>query len=221
MLDIPQHQSHHALNVVDIDEKLKSTNLHHCPVQIIELVECPPPPRRIVDFSHAASSAYSSSSCSYTSSEDEEELECSSYCSSEDPLEAQSPQLLCEKQGSSQFSSDTYSLRMKRILSWRKNFSTQLGSTLSEPSLSSSLKRKISSYCGDDYDEDDVVSQSSKRSRSHSSEGESCSSSSLGSVSCPACDAFFDDLQSLRQHGRDAQAGANEACITAVDYAFE
>ncbi|KAG7093330.1 hypothetical protein E1B28_007010 [Marasmius oreades] len=211
MLDLPQYQTHHDLNVVDIDEKLKSTNLYHHPVQVIELVECTAPPRRIADYSYASSS--------YTSSDDDEELECSSYCSSEDPLEATSPHVLCDKQGVPQFSSDTYSLRMKRILSWRKNFSSHLGSTLSEPSLSSSLKRKISSYCGDDYGEDDVVSQSSKRSRSHSSEGSS--SSSLGSVSCPACDTFFDDLQSLRQHGREAQAGANEACITAVDYAFE
>lgn len=66
------------------------------------------------------------------------------------------------------------------------------------------------------------MSHTSKRSRSQaSSQGEGSSSSSLGAHSCPACDASFDSLLSLRQHGRDALAGAKEACCVAVEYAFE
>ncbi|KAK7033935.1 hypothetical protein VNI00_012560 [Paramarasmius palmivorus] len=221
MLDIPTRPFANAFTVVDdVDNKVASTNLYHHTVQIIELVECPAPPRpSIINNDSDASSSYASSS--YTSSEDEEdeeEVECSSYCSSEDEL-AGSPQPLYSE-STTTYAYDTYSIRMKRILSWRKNFDAQMGSTLSEPSLSSPLKRKLSTH-GEDSD-DDVMSQTSKRSRSHSSQGDSSSSSSsLGSLSCPACDAFFEDSQSLRQHGRDALAGANEACFTAVDYAFE
>ncbi|KAF4593346.1 hypothetical protein EYR38_009060 [Pleurotus pulmonarius] len=106
---------------------------------------------------------------------------------------------------------DTYSIRMKRILAWREDFSSQMSATLYDPSLSSPLKRKMN------IDDDDLASQSSKRSRSLHSD--SSSSRSLGEHSCPACDASFDSRQSFRQHGRDSQA--NEACCVAVDYAFE
>lgn len=95
-------------------------------VQIIQLVEGPPPPRRpIIDLYE--SSSYTSSS---SSSSEEDEESCSSYCSSEDPLEQlplnaediDKPCLIA--------SPDTYSLRMKRILAWRENFSSQLSATI-------------------------------------------------------------------------------------------
>ncbi|ESK93190.1 hypothetical protein Moror_14650 [Moniliophthora roreri MCA 2997] len=220
MLDIPSRPLTTAFAVVnDVDSKVNSTDLYRHTVQIIELVECPAPPRRIFNNDTCyASTSYVSSSYTSSASEDdnEEEVECSSYCSSEEDLEA-SPQPLYDEDtttSTTTYGYDIYSLRMKRILSWRKNFSAQMGSTLSEPSLSSPLKRKLSTHV-EDPDGD-------LRSRSHSSQGDSSSnSSSLGSLSCPACDAFFEDSQSLRQHGRDALAGANEACFTAVDYAFE
>ncbi|KAJ8509501.1 hypothetical protein ONZ45_g8338 [Pleurotus djamor] len=175
-------------------------------VQIIQLVEAQPPPRTEVS-SYPESSEYYSSSSSSSSLDDDSD--CESYCSSAPPSEEQQE----SSAGSyySDVSPDTYALRMKRIFAWREDFNSHMSSTLCDPSLSSPLKRKIDS---DDCDE--LASQSSKRSRrSHSD----ASSGSLGEHSCPACDASFETKQSLRQHGRDAQA--NEACCVAVDYAFE
>jgi len=180
-------------------------------VQIIQLVEGPPPPRRAVIKLNPSSYASSSSQSSEEYSEDEEEESiCSSYCSSVDPVPPTGQPVIAL----SEPSPETYALRMKRILAWRENFSSQLSATLVEPSLSSTLKRKL--QCDDKDRESDVMSRSSKRSRS--SQGGS-SASSLGDHSCPACDACFDSRQDLRLHGR--QAGANEACFVAVEYAFE
>ncbi|TFK20241.1 hypothetical protein FA15DRAFT_682633 [Coprinopsis marcescibilis] len=182
-------------------------------LQIIQLVEEPaPPPRKLSAGSSIASdsaSSYWSSDCSESAMEDEDEEEeqsCSSYCSSDLAPEQPPTERV-------QSSTDTYSLRLKRILAWREDFYAHADALLSESSLPS-LKRKFQ------VDEDDNVSHSSKRSRSQaSSQGES-SVSSLGMHSCPACDAFFDTQQSLRQHGLDAKAN-NEACSAAVEYEFE
>ncbi|KAF8074631.1 hypothetical protein FPV67DRAFT_589787 [Lyophyllum atratum] len=184
-------------------------------VQIIQLVEGPPPaPRNItsvINDSYASTSAYSSS-CSSSSSD--EESACSSYCSSDLPPEQTDSPLVDQESGALQpeLSTETYSTT-KRILAWRQNFSAHLSATASEVSLSSTLKRKISlEECHD------TLSRSSKRSRSQASQG--CASViSLGAHSCPACDASFTTRQSLRQHGRHAKA--NEACCVAVEYAFE
>lgn len=54
--------------------------------------------------------------------EEEEEEVCESYCSSEEEEIPQDPRTS---------STDTYSLRMKRILAWRENFSAHLSATLS------------------------------------------------------------------------------------------
>ncbi|KAF5362025.1 hypothetical protein D9756_002744 [Leucocoprinus leucothites] len=193
---VQQHQQHHT-------------------VQIIQLVEGPPPPPRNIASAFAASSSSYVSSSTYSESWDDEQEEecegdeeeeevCESYCSSE----AAEDLNYCDQRSSA---TDTYSLRMKRILAWRENFSAQISATLSEPTLPSSLKRKLS------LDDDDIASQSSKRSRSSTTAPSSVSS--LGLHSCPACDASFDTEQSLRQHGNDAMA--NEACSVAVEYAFE
>ncbi|EEB91267.1 hypothetical protein MPER_10403, partial [Moniliophthora perniciosa FA553] len=162
MLDIPTRSLSNAFAAVvdDVDSKVNSANLYHHSVQIIELVECPAPPRRIInnDCSYASTSYVSSSYTSSASEDDEEaeeEVECSSYCSSEEDLQA-SPQPLYDEDTTTSTTTcayDTYSLRMKRILSWRKNFSAQMGSTLSEPSLSSPLKRKLSTHV-EDLDDD-------------------------------------------------------------------
>lgn len=227
MLDLPHTMAvfaSSAFTVDDVDAKFNATHLDGKPqaVQIIQLVECSPPPRRII-----SESLYSSSASSSYYSEEEEQSECSSYCSSlesepEPEAEQPSPELVYT-------APSTYNLRMKRILAWRQDFSSHLSATLSnehDSSISHSLKRKMAAH-------DDVLSHTSKRSRSQSSRAQAasnCSSSraeaasscsSLGALSCPACDASFDTRQDLRQHGHDARVGANEACFVAVDYAFE
>ncbi|EDR05251.1 uncharacterized protein LACBIDRAFT_303561 [Laccaria bicolor S238N-H82] len=188
-------------------------------VQVIELVEGPPPPPRRITSVINDSSVAASSSCDDSSSEDSasqlstEEPSCSSYCSSDIPPEhLESSQ--SHEQTRAESSTETYSVRMKRILAWRENFSSSIGATFSEPHLPSSLKRKLA--C--DEEDDDNVSHTSKRSRSQASQG-AASAVSLGMHSCPACDASFFTQQSLRQHGLDAKA--NEACSVAVEYAFE
>ncbi|KAJ7588255.1 hypothetical protein C8J56DRAFT_941231 [Mycena floridula] len=209
---------HHVDKAMLDDSKRNSSSLfirQPYTVQIIQLVEGPPPPPRrpILDLNESFS-LDSSSQCS-SSSEEESEAS-SSYCSSEGP--AEDAALDKEQAFQPEASPDTYSLRMKRILAWRENFSAHLGATMSEPSLSSTLKRKL--QCDEDAAESDVSSRSSKRSRSQaSSQCEDSAESSLGDHSCPACDACFDSEQSLRRHGLDA--GANEACFVAVEYAFE
>ncbi|EAU89976.2 hypothetical protein CC1G_05892 [Coprinopsis cinerea okayama7 len=199
-------------------------------LQIIQLTEEPaPPPRKISSYSSSmassssqsywSSSAYTSSACSDDDDdEDEDDEDCSSYCSSDLPPEDCDMAADDDSRPSSSVASpDTYSLRMKRILAWREDFYAQIGASLSETSLPS-LKRKLEV----DQDEEDSISQSSKRSRSDSSNYSRTSTSvtSLGMHSCPACDAFFDTQQSLRQHGLDAKAD-NEACSAAVEYEFE
>jgi len=191
-------------------------------VQIIQLTEGPPPsPRHIASGSAASSYDYLTEDSQSSDGDDEdEESVCTSYCSSDLPPE-QHKSPLCNDESIAVrpgLSSQTYSTPLKRILAWRENFSSQLSDTLSDHSFSSSLKRKI--FIGNDDDQDDDnVSHSSKRSRSQTSMGEG-SVVSLDMHSCPACDASFPTPQSLRQHGRDAEA-TNEACSVAVEYAFE
>lgn len=138
MLDFPQTMtmfspsfSRSIDTVDDVDAKFNATHLYyHKPdtVQIIQLVECSPPPRRIVsaESSYASSSYASSSDCS----EETDESECSSYCSSVEPSVVQdcSPQLLHDEPTES---SEAYSVRMKRILAWREDFCSHLSTTLS------------------------------------------------------------------------------------------
>lgn len=109
-------------------------------VQIIQLVEGPPPTPRHISSVINDSSASSTSSDAYSSeysescpSQEDEESVCSSYCSSDSPSEQ--PDLPhCEEGSSSskpESSSESYTLRMKRIMAWRENFSTHLSATLS------------------------------------------------------------------------------------------
>jgi hypothetical protein len=99
-------------------------------VQIIQLVEGPPPPPRNLasafdeSSSHVSSSAFSEDWDDDDDAQEEEQEEevCESYCSSEE-------QEAARDQPTS--TSDTYSLRMKRILAWRENFSAHLSAMLS------------------------------------------------------------------------------------------
>ena len=80
-------------------------------LQIIQLVEGPPPPKLSAPDSSRASS----------DDDDDDESSCESYCSSAQGGDAD----LCAR------STDSYVLRMKRILAWRDNFSVQMSTTLS------------------------------------------------------------------------------------------
>lgn len=79
-------------------------------IQIIQLVEGPPPPPRPIESVIQTSSAGSSSASSCPTSSDED---CSSYCSSVITPDHSAPV---------QWTDDTYSTRMKRVHAWRDGF---------------------------------------------------------------------------------------------------
>lgn len=124
--------------IVDVHPKLSSPHLYYRQphtVQIIQLVECDAPPPRlgspINDSSASSSSSNDYSSDDSESLEDDEESACSSYCSSDLPPEETDAAESEHKQAyRAEASTETYSIRMKRILAWRENFSAQLSATL-------------------------------------------------------------------------------------------
>jgi len=145
-------------------EKLNPAHLYVCKphtIQIIQLVEGPPPPPRPISSAIESSSAGSSSGSSYPSTSDSEDDDCSSYCSSyvthPDPSQDKEPAV---------YTDDTYHVRMKRIHDWRdKSLKatsslpgtslTRLQSTvpLTRPpieSRTSPLKRKLNQNQTDD-----------------------------------------------------------------------
>ncbi|KAF9525932.1 hypothetical protein CPB83DRAFT_896545 [Crepidotus variabilis] len=240
MLDIHQMPQHHYQNSM-----ISKQNFYCGQPQVIQLEEVsPPPPRQISSVIDSASSSYwtedededeeSESAMDEgndeESGEQEEEVACSSYCSSEGeeatPTKAVLPR------------SDSFQRCMKRILSWRERAAP-------EKSVGSSCKRKLPDYDESLTTYTDSDCHTSKRSRSSSSTSSSTASfsssfqsrlidaalaqrrfsntSSITSAElemhpCPACDAFFPTLTSLRAHGSGT---GNEACCVAVDYAFE
>jgi len=203
---------------LDIDHpKVNPAHLYLRTVQIIQLVEGPPPPRRITSTIDNTSSSSSDCESSSSSSDSDSASLCSSYCSSDLPpehLSSETSQALhsADANGSDD---ETFSVRMKRILAWRENFASTMGTTTcSGNDLSLALKRK-----SDEHGNDDAHSHSSKRSRSQKSSQAGLCGTTLDAHSCPACDAFFPSRQRLRQHGLDA--GSNGACSVAVEYAFE
>ncbi|PPQ85239.1 hypothetical protein CVT25_010012 [Psilocybe cyanescens] len=256
MLDILPQISANLFQHHDAQEnKITNGNLYLCqPHTVIQLVEVsPPPPRRIssvINSSSAASSSYSSSSTSSSFDDEDEEMDqdddeeeeiCSSYCSSDDFSPEELEKSSCSAVLSSLPSSDSHSVRMKRILMWREL--SESPSSVSGAShfirlsndpccsfihytlieSSSSLKRKVEEIDEMLMDNSDNVSHTSKRSRSHGSSvsSHSISSAELNMHPCPACDAFFPTLQSLRQHGQRDAPQTSEACCVAVEYAFE
>lgn len=122
MFDQPLLIAHNYVPQDKFDDHLVYFQQQHT-VQIIQLVEAPAPPQRTlgsaIDSSYGSSSSYSESSS--LASEEEEDVVCESYCSSDDQ----------EAQDTRSCTPDTYSLRMKRILSWRENFSAHLSAALS------------------------------------------------------------------------------------------
>ncbi|KAH8116254.1 hypothetical protein DFH11DRAFT_1198065 [Phellopilus nigrolimitatus] len=185
-------------------------------IEIIELVEVPPPTRRerisVPGSSSAASSSYTSSSGS-DESDGESGLE--SYCSSEDGNEKDRSSS-SEEEAEPPRIDTSYHARMRRIEQWRSAYAKAVGTELA-PSPSRS-KRKY----GSNDEEDDTRSRSSKRSRQVSSSGStstSISASARSVHSCSACDACFPDRRSLHRHGFSPRT--NEACRAAVEYDFE
>ncbi|KAI0700145.1 hypothetical protein C8T65DRAFT_580553 [Cerioporus squamosus] len=196
-------------------------------VEVIQLIEVPPPPPRSHPYTSTLDSdSFASSSCESSDDDSEEdESVCSSYCSSEENLDAhQAPTY-----------DDTYKTRLNRVLAWRDGFAKATAhllyaddavlpappSSLVSSSPASSLKRKAD----DDADlssDDDMSSHSSKRSRSLPPDEPirpfAFQQRRLSAHSCSACDACFNTIQSLRQHGKE---GPNDACREAVEYGFE
>lgn len=122
--------------IVDDHPKLSSPHLYYRQphtVQIIQLVECDAPPPRLgspINDSSASSSS-SNDDSSTDSLEDDEESACSSYCSSDlPPEETDAAESELKQTYRAEASTETYSIRMKRILAWRENFSAQLSATL-------------------------------------------------------------------------------------------
>ncbi|KAG1817147.1 uncharacterized protein BJ212DRAFT_1351250 [Suillus subaureus] len=173
----------------------------HDAIQIIQLVEASPPPRRDIESS---SYGFSSGSSYPSTSDSEDEEDCSSYCSSfvTPPHPSQDREPVA-------WTDDTYDVRMKRVQNWRDN-SIKVMSASAEP-RSSSLKRKLNQNQIDD----DLVSHTPKRSRSRDPHN----ASRLFGHSCTACDTPFSSRQGLRQHGRTPYI--SDACRIAVEYNFE
>lgn len=160
-------------------------------IQIIQLVEGPPPaPRNISSVIQSASAG-----CSYPTTSESDEEECSSYCSS-----VVTPYESCKDHEPVPWTDDTYDTRMKRVHLWRDAVTKDLSS--------SPLKRKLN------HDDDDnsscYPSKPPKRS---------LTTSSPSGYVCSACDVPFPSQPSLYQHAR--MPLASEACRAAVDYQFE
>lgn len=127
IIALDAHNAHHYIPQHKYDDNIVYLQQPHA-VQIIQLVEGPPPPPRNLasvinsESSYVSSSAYSDSwDDGGDDAEEEPEEVCESYCSSEEE----------DTQDQRTSPTDTYSLRMKRILAWRENFSTHLSATLS------------------------------------------------------------------------------------------
>ncbi|RPD64475.1 hypothetical protein L227DRAFT_608132 [Lentinus tigrinus ALCF2SS1-6] len=194
-------------------------------VEVIQLIEVPPPPPRSHPYTSTLDSdSFASSSCESSDDDSEEdESVCSSYCSSEENLVVDQPPTY----------DDTYKTRLNRVLAWRDGFAKATAQFLADddaalpapPSspVSSSPAPSLKRKADDDADlssDDDMSSQSSKRSRSLPPHERTFSFQTrrLSAHSCSACDACFNTLQSLRQHGKE---GPNDACREAVEYGFE
>lgn len=120
-----------------------------CALQVIQLVECSPPPRQpytpsrissYVDSSDASSSSSSSAPMSSSPDEDESESESpESYCSSD---AASSPLAPSPPASRDPTVDDTFRIRMKRIHAWRdtlhpeRQSSTYSGSPFCLPAFS-------------------------------------------------------------------------------------
>lgn len=186
-------------DMLALDSKVPSGHLYvrepHA-IQIIQLVEGPPPsPRNISSVIQSASAE-----SSYPSTSESDEEECSSYCSS-----VVTPYESCKDHEPAPWTDDTYDIRMKRVHLWRDAVTKDLPSPCSSP-----LKPKLYSYHDDDDNSSRYPSKQPKRS---------LTTPSPSGYVCSACDVPFSSQPSLYQHAR--MPLASEACRAAVDYHFE
>jgi len=181
----------------------------------------------------------------YDDEEMDEEDECEeedkeSYCSSDFPLVDDAPTPTRASTKPAIVHTDSFKGRMKQILLWRERALAGESPTLKRklstfiptiPESDPTSKRSRSSSSSASSASSTASSTSSHHpSSSASSYPESAlahrrysttssiSSAELEMHPCPACDAFFPTLTSLRAHGK---ATGNEACCVAVEYAFE
>ncbi|KIY44976.1 hypothetical protein FISHEDRAFT_77007 [Fistulina hepatica ATCC 64428] len=181
--------------------------------QVIELVECPPPPPRIATGNSVYSSSLYTSESESSVSDDDEAV--SSYCSSDTPVTPVELVSSCSGGGGWPGSKEQVFLNVKpsnlsRILLWRQ----QSLLCSSEPTT---VKPRVSQREG----RSDGVESNARRMRSEGT----CSDLGRGNdaltsvFSCPACDVTFPDRESLRQHGEDTST--SPPCASAVQYALE
>ncbi|KAH9066538.1 hypothetical protein EDB87DRAFT_1553328 [Lactarius vividus] len=186
-----------------------------CSLQIIQLVECsPPPPQQKYIQSRLSSSFYSDSQSdgSAYDSSSSSLSDGSSYCSSAE-LSAPAPPSFEDRDPSVD---DTYRTRLRRVSLWRDAVYSKNDAASARPA-SPYQKRKTPD--SDLVNSDPLVSASIyMNSASHTPR--KSPRSTLSAHSCPACDEDFASSHSLRQHA-SASKNANEACRIAVEYGFE
>ncbi|KAH9992738.1 hypothetical protein BJV74DRAFT_884577 [Russula compacta] len=179
-----------------------------CSLQIIQLVECsPPPPQQKYTPSRISSSSYSDSVSDTSSAYDSSSSSlsaASSYCSSAEDSAAPVPPSFDNRDPSVD---DTYRTRQRRVSLWRDAVYSKNVANSVRPA-SPSQKRKTPD--GDLTNSDSVASHTPRKSPR----------STLSAHSCPACDEDFSSPFSLRQHASTSRS-ANEACRIAVEYGFE
>ncbi|KAN0137046.1 hypothetical protein V8E53_005043 [Lactarius tabidus] len=178
-----------------------------CSLQIIQLVECsPPPPQQKYISSRLSSSFYSDSQSdsSVYDSSSSSQSDGSSYCSSDEQSNPAGPPSFEDRDPSVD---DTYRTRQRRVSLWRDAVYSKNDAALARPA-SPCQKRKTPD--GDLVNSDPLVSHSPRKSPR----------STLSAHSCPACDEDFSSSHCLRQHA-SASKNANEACRIAVEYGFE
>ncbi|KAI0255713.1 hypothetical protein BJV78DRAFT_1350118 [Lactifluus subvellereus] len=178
-----------------------------CSLQIIQLVECsPPPPQQKYTPSRISSSSYSDSQSddSACDSSSPSLSDGSSYCSSVEGSAAPVRPSLNDRDPSFD---DTYRTRQRRVSLWRDAVCSKNDAASARPP-SPSQKRKTPD--GDLRDSDAITSHTPRKSPR----------STLSAHSCPACDEDFSSPLSLRQHASTSK-NVNEACRIAVEYGFE
>jgi hypothetical protein len=182
-----------------------------CSLQIIQLVECTPPPPQPKYISSRLSSSFYSDSESDGSAYDSSSSSLpdgSSYCSSAEQSTPAAPSSFEDRDPSVD---DTYRTRQRRVSLWRDAVYSK-NDTPSAPAASPCQKRKTPD--GDLVNSDPLVNIASHTPPRKSPR------STLSAHSCPACDEDFSSSHSLRQHA-SASKNANEACRIAVEYGFE
>lgn len=110
-------------------------------IEIIELIEVPPPTRR-EHISVPDSSSYASSSCcSSEESEEEEEEAAESYCSSEEEDEFLTGALESEKERAAAHAA--FQSRMRRIEKWRDAYAKAVGAEFGSHRLEFAYTRTV------------------------------------------------------------------------------